>query len=56
MGSLDATVGAQVLELFTKLAREAGRALLIVTHDPRIPPICDRVLRIQDGVVSESAR
>ncbi len=50
--NLDATVGAQVLGLFTKLARESGRALLIVTHDPRIPPICDRVLRIDEGVVT----
>jgi putative ABC transport system ATP-binding protein len=50
--NLDATVGTQVLELFTKLARETGRALLIVTHDPRIPPICDRVLRIDEGVIS----
>jgi putative ABC transport system ATP-binding protein len=50
--NLDAKVGTQVLELFTKLARETGRALLIVTHDPRIPPICDRVLRIDEGVVN----
>jgi putative ABC transport system ATP-binding protein len=37
--NLDATVGTVVLELFAKLAREANRALLIVTRDPRVRDI-----------------
>jgi putative ABC transport system ATP-binding protein len=51
--SLDAEVGGKVLELFATLAREAGRALLIVTHDPRVRAVCDRVLRIEKGLVYE---
>jgi putative ABC transport system ATP-binding protein len=50
--NLDSQAGGQVLELFRRLAHEQGRALLIVTHDPRVRPICDRVLRIADGLLS----
>jgi putative ABC transport system ATP-binding protein len=50
--NLDSQVGGQVLELFRRLAHEQGRALLIVTHDPRVRSICDRVLRIADGLLS----
>jgi len=53
--NLDATVGKVVLELFAKLARELGRALLIVTHDPKVRTICDRVLTIEGGVVVEAS-
>jgi putative ABC transport system ATP-binding protein len=51
--NLDAAVGRVVLELFAKLAREAQRALLIVTHDPKVRSICDRVLHIESGMVHE---
>lgn len=50
--NLDAAVGKVVLELFARLARELGRALLIVTHDPKVRTICDRVLTIDGGVVA----
>jgi ABC-type lipoprotein export system ATPase subunit len=33
------------------IARELGVALLVVTHDPKVRSICDRVLRIEDGTV-----
>lgn len=51
--NLDVAVGKVVLELFASLARELGRALLIVTHDPKVRSICDRVLQIDAGVVVE---
>ena len=54
--NLDAEVGRVVLELFARLARDTGRALLIVTHDPKVRSICDRVLAIDDGVVQELPR
>jgi putative ABC transport system ATP-binding protein len=49
--NLDAQVGAQVLSLFARLARDLRVALLVVTHDPKVRSICDRVLRIEDGTV-----
>src|SRR5215475_9236432 len=47
--NLDSQMGLQILELFRKLAKEEDRALLIVTHDPKVRTISDRVVRIQDG-------
>ncbi len=49
--NLDSQVGMQVLELFRNLARREERALLVVTHDPKVRTIADRVLRIQDGLI-----
>ena len=54
--NLDSQVGSQVLELFRGLARRENRALLIVTHDPRVRSVCDRVLRIADGNLLPESR
>jgi putative ABC transport system ATP-binding protein len=50
--NLDSHIGAQVLELFRALAKKEDRALLIVTHDPKVRSIADRVLRIRDGQIA----
>ena len=48
-GNLDSENGTRVLDLFRNLARSEGRAMLIVTHDPRVRTIADRVVTIRDG-------
>jgi ABC-type lipoprotein export system ATPase subunit len=40
--------------LFRQLAREHQRALLIVTHDPRVRPIIDRTLYLKDGILTDT--
>lgn len=47
--NLDSHVGVQVLHLFRRLAKAENQALLIVTHDPHVEAICDRVIQIRDG-------
>jgi putative ABC transport system ATP-binding protein len=47
--NLDSQVGTQVLEMFRGLAKEENRALVIVTHDPKVRSIADRVVNIRDG-------
>ncbi|MFO0953308.1 MAG: ABC transporter ATP-binding protein [Isosphaeraceae bacterium] len=49
--NLDSQSGVQVLELFRDLARGEDRALLIVTHDPKVRSVADRVVHIHDGVI-----
>jgi putative ABC transport system ATP-binding protein len=48
-GNLDSESGGLVLTLFRELARSENRALLIVTHDPLVRAIADRILTIRDG-------
>lgn len=47
--NLDSQVGAQVLGLFRSLAKSGNRTLVIVTHDPAVRIIADRVVTIRDG-------
>jgi putative ABC transport system ATP-binding protein len=47
--NLDTAVGQQVLELFRDLAKSESRGLVIVTHDPKVRAVADRVVGIRDG-------
>ncbi|HTL98792.1 MAG TPA: ATP-binding cassette domain-containing protein, partial [Holophagaceae bacterium] len=49
--NLDSAVGSQILDLFRDLAKREDRALLIVTHDPKVRGVADRVLKIHDGQI-----
>jgi putative ABC transport system ATP-binding protein len=53
--ALDSTSGKIVLQLLAKLARERNRAVVIVTHDPRVDDYADRVVHIADGQVESMA-
>jgi predicted ABC-type transport system involved in lysophospholipase L1 biosynthesis ATPase subunit len=55
-GNLDAETGASILGVFDQLRREAERAVVIVTHDPRVAPRADRVLTLRDGKLVEEKR
>jgi ABC-type lipoprotein export system ATPase subunit len=50
--NLDASVAAQILDLFSELARSEGRSLLIVTHDPKVRRVADRVVHIEAGRIA----
>ena len=50
--NLDSHAGRQVLELFRDLAKRENRALVIVTHDPIVRSIADRVAVIHDGLLA----
>jgi putative ABC transport system ATP-binding protein len=47
--ALDGENGQAVMTVLAEIAKDASRAMFIVTHDPRIMPFADRVLRIEDG-------
>ncbi len=52
--NIDTPTATQILELFRKVAKEQNRTLLIVTHDPKVRAITDRVLHIRDGLILEN--
>jgi putative ABC transport system ATP-binding protein len=54
--ALDSQTGREVVELLRSLAREQGCAVLMVTHDPRILDIADRLVRMEDGRLMEAER
>lgn len=47
--ALDSTSGREVIELLQKLARVHGRAVVMVTHDPRVLSFGDRIIHLEDG-------
>ena len=47
--ALDSHSGHAVIELLRKLAKEGGSTVLMVTHDPRILDVADRILYLEDG-------
>ncbi|HSR66223.1 MAG TPA: ABC transporter ATP-binding protein [Xanthomonadaceae bacterium] len=47
--NLDARTGHAMVDLLRDVARTPQRALLVVTHDPRILDDADRVARMEDG-------
>ncbi|MFM2119041.1 MAG: hypothetical protein RL722_509 [Pseudomonadota bacterium] len=48
-GSLDHATGEAVMQLMFELNREAGTALLLVTHDPGVAARCERQIRLDAG-------
>ena len=48
-GNLDDENGQRVLALLLELTRDAGRTLLMATHNPDIARLADRVLELHDG-------
>ncbi|MCY7274748.1 MAG: ABC transporter ATP-binding protein [Phormidesmis sp. CAN_BIN44] len=53
--ALDSHNGHAVIELLRNLAKEKGRTVLIVTHDPRIIDVADSVAYLEDGVLKAGA-
>jgi len=49
--ALDSASGKNVLELLRKLAHEHGRAVVMVTHDPRVLSSGDRIIHLEDGQI-----
>lgn len=50
-GNLDAATGRQVIDLLFQLNREAGTALVLVTHDTALASRCAARYRLLDGVL-----
>lgn len=51
--SLDTEKAYEVVEILAKETKEKHKATIMVTHDTRLIKYCDRVLEMQDGVLTE---
>jgi putative ABC transport system ATP-binding protein len=47
--ALDSDNGRTIMRILADAAHERDRAVLVVTHDPRILPFADRIVEIEDG-------
>lgn len=48
-GNLDSQTGQEVMMILHDIARDHGYAVIMVTHDPRVEDIADRILWLEDG-------
>jgi putative ABC transport system ATP-binding protein len=51
--SLDSHRGRAVVELLAKEVHERNKAAVLVTHDERLLDLCDRVIHIEDGRLTD---
>ncbi len=49
--ALDSYNGHAVIELLARLAKQEGCTVVMVTHDPRIVDVADRVAYLEDGIL-----
>jgi putative ABC transport system ATP-binding protein len=50
-GELDTVNAKIVVDYLVKVNKELGKTVIMVTHDPSIARVADRILRIEDGVI-----
>lgn len=52
-GNLDSQSGQDVMMVLHDFARDEGRSVILVTHDPRVEDIADRILWLEDGTLRD---
>ncbi len=52
-GNLDTKSGHQVMMVLYDIAKDEGRTVIIVTHNPQLEQVADRVLWLEDGHIRD---
>jgi putative ABC transport system ATP-binding protein len=55
-GNLDSRAGDEIASLLKQVSVKWGRAIVMVTHDPRIAAYADRIIFLKDGTMIDEAR
>jgi len=55
-GNLDEDTGRAIMDLLDRLTRQAGKNLVLVTHNPEAAAYADRVFTLHDGRLIEKDR
>jgi putative ABC transport system ATP-binding protein len=52
-GNLDSQTGQDVMMILHDITRDDGCTVVLVTHDPRVEDIADRILWLEDGALQD---
>ena len=53
-GNLDSAASDEIVRLLKKSNKEYKQTIIMITHDMEIAKVADRILRIEDGKISEA--
>ena len=48
-GNLDTKMSIEVMDLFTRLNKEMGKTIILITHEPDIAQYASRLIKFKDG-------
>ena len=51
--NLDQNTGAEIMEIFGKLAQSRGVSMILTSHDPMVHRFCSEVVRVVDGQIDD---
>ena len=54
-GNLDSRTSLEVMELLRMTSTEFDQTLVMITHNPEIAQVADRMIRIEDGRIVKGA-
>jgi len=55
-GELDTKMGREIVKILQDLNKELNQTILMVTHDPAIGKLADRLLRMRDGKIVDEIK
>jgi putative ABC transport system ATP-binding protein len=50
-GNLDSKTGFEVMELLLSFNKEQGKTFILITHDPNVAQMAQRLVQLQDGII-----
>ncbi|WDL95998.1 ABC transporter ATP-binding protein [Alicyclobacillus sp. ALC3] len=54
-GALDSATGQDIMQLFRSL-NDTGATVVVITHDANVASVADRIVRLQDGQVTDDGQ
>jgi putative ABC transport system ATP-binding protein len=55
-GNLDSKTGYEIMNLLRSLNEEQGKTFVVVTHDPAVAQLTDRLVQLRDGAIAGEKR
>ena len=55
-GNLDSKSGDVVIHTLSRINRELGKTIVMVTHDPKMASYCSRLILLKDGLIMEDMK